>query len=61
MWDVDAKKADRREDKPKVPLQLFFILQRQEEIKELHWHPQLYGVIISTANSDFNIFRTHVV
>jgi len=55
LWDVDATKADRREDKPKVPPQLFFIHQGQEEIMELHWHPQLHGVITSTSNSDFNI------
>src|SRR6218665_3089726 len=61
LCDVDATKAGRREDKPKVPPQLFFIHQGQEEIKELHSHSHLPGVIISTAYSDFNISRTHGV
>ncbi|KOB73507.1 WD domain protein [Operophtera brumata] len=54
LWDL----AVERDDDENLPPQLLFIHQGQTDIKELHWHKQIPGVIITTANTGFNIFKT---
>ncbi|XP_054287071.1 glutamate-rich WD repeat-containing protein 1-like [Macrosteles quadrilineatus] len=60
LWDLAVERDDTDTDTEikDLPPQLMFIHQGQTEVKELHWHPQQLGVIISTANSGFNVFRT---
>ena len=64
QWDlsVEADSAKEVEDGAEqelpLPPQLLFIHQGQSEVKEIHWHPQLTGVLISTALTGFNVFRT---
>jgi len=64
LWDLaleddpDADTAMRgRDDLKDIPPQLYFVHQGQKDIKELHWHKQLPGVLASTASDSFHIFK----
>eukprot|EP00040_Diaphanoeca_grandis_P028639 m.166209 g.166209 ORF g.166209 m.166209 type:complete len:488 (+) comp31420_c2_seq3:56-1519(+) len=62
IWDL-AVEQDLEADKGganerEVPPQLLFIHQGQQNVKEARWHKQLPGVIISTAENGFNLFKT---
>ncbi|XP_043525298.1 glutamate-rich WD repeat-containing protein 1 isoform X2 [Frieseomelitta varia] len=62
QWDLSIEPEQSKEieynELKELPPQLLFIHQGQTDIKELHWHPQCPGTVISTAHSGFNVFRT---
>ncbi|XP_014783500.1 glutamate-rich WD repeat-containing protein 1 [Octopus bimaculoides] len=62
LWDMaverDTEDESSSKDDENIPAQLLFIHQGQNEIKEVHWHRQMPGVVISTALGGFNVFRT---
>lgn len=56
LWDFTVTASESM--LPDVPAELLFIHQGQRDVKEVHWHPQMTGTLISTAADGFNIFRT---
>jgi ribosome assembly protein RRB1 len=67
VWDMSMEEDREEVDKissgaiegiDDIPPQLLFVHQGQTDIKELHFHPQVPGVVVSTALDGFNIWRS---
>lgn len=59
IWDLAVEAEDIQAQEGRlVPPQLLFIHQGQTGLRELHWHPQIPGALATTAESNFNFFKT---
>ncbi|KAF7290496.1 Glutamate-rich WD repeat-containing protein [Mycena kentingensis (nom. inval.)] len=61
LWDISVEPDDDEMggigESPEFPAQLLFS-HYQRDTKEVHWHPQIPGTVISTAFEGFDIFKT---
>ena len=58
--DPDASSSNGTTGIEDYPPQLMFIHQGQQNIKEIRHHPQIPGLILSTAEDSFNVFKPSI-
>ncbi|XP_023327620.1 glutamate-rich WD repeat-containing protein 1 [Eurytemora carolleeae] len=62
LWDLALERdteAGAEDEKLKgLPPQLLFIHQGLQDIKEVHWHSKISGLIVATSHTGFDVFKT---
>jgi len=62
LWDLalerDAEGSTEEEKLKDLPPQLLFIHQGLTDIKELHWHSKISGLVVATSHTGFDVFKT---
>eukprot|EP00475_Leptophrys_vorax_P015951 TRINITY_DN22333_c0_g1_i1.p2 TRINITY_DN22333_c0_g1~~TRINITY_DN22333_c0_g1_i1.p2 ORF type:complete len:144 (-),score=18.35 TRINITY_DN22333_c0_g1_i1:118-549(-) len=55
-FEAEMKEAQAQAPQD-LPPQLMFVHQGQSDIKDVHWHPHIPGMLLSTAADGFNVFK----
>ena len=64
LWDLSLERDEEEvaalanSELKDLPPQLLFIHQGLKDIKEIHWHKQVPGMIVSTSHTGFDVFKT---
>lgn len=67
LWDLSVEQDDEEQGEMQayqgpggreVPHQLLFCHHGASEIKEVHWHPQISGMLMTTSADGFHLFKT---
>merc|ERR1711862_591683 len=56
--DDDGRSNETNSELKDVSPQLLFIHQGMQDVKELHWHRQIPGLLIATSQTGLDVFRT---
>ncbi|GAW07055.1 glutamate-rich WD repeat containing [Lentinula edodes] len=61
LWDLavehDDDEMNETLDTKDIPPQMLFN-HHQKDVKEIHWHPQIPGAVVSTGAEGFDVFST---
>jgi len=62
LWDLALERdAEATVEDPQLkdlPPQLLFIHQGLKDVKEIHWHQKIPGLLMATSHTGFDVFRT---
>jgi len=62
LWDLalerDAEAAAEDTELGHLPPQLLFIHQGLQDVKEVHWHARVPGLLLATSHTGFDVFKT---
>jgi len=64
LWDLAIERDEEEGDGggndelKDLPPQLLFIHQGLKDVKEIHWHPGVPGLVMATSHTGFDVFKT---
>uniref|UniRef100_A0A4W3IVA0 Glutamate-rich WD repeat-containing protein 1 n=1 Tax=Callorhinchus milii TaxID=7868 RepID=A0A4W3IVA0_CALMI len=59
QWDLAVERdGEAGAEEARLPPQLLFVHEGDNDLKELHWASRYPGVLVTTAHSGFTVFRT---
>jgi len=64
LWDLAIERDEEEgegggnDELKDLPPQLLFIHQGLKDVKEIHWHPGVPGLVMATSHTGFDVFKT---